>query len=274
VPYRVSFFFYQQGDRLGGWSENFWSVLPTISAASIEAANLVGLLQGTKGYYTYLTTVRVSDVANFRLTQIQRVVTSPSNPLAIQLDSDYQTTRAQLRLVTVGSAATNQWLAGNPDSCVTAGGRWTPISPWLSAFNALIGRMSTTANGWAIRKLDPANQRYNILAISPAAVLTTTATPYTIGSVVRVRVSRVAGYDINGLWNAAVLTSTTLQLLGYAAPAVTPVYTGGKGTIQLQSWVYPPISNGYIVRASEHKVGRPFGQLTGRRRTRQRVGVG
>lgn len=274
MPFKVSFFLSQQGDRIGGWSENFWNQSASLSAAATEAAVVVGLLQATKGAQTFVNSVRISDVANFRSTQILTVSSpAPIGPVG-SFDSDYQTTGALVRISTAVGTYTQQWFKGNPDVNVQAGGRWQPVGAWITAFGALTGRLNTGINGWCIRKLDTTQQKYLILAISQTGILTVAATNFTVGSNVKIRVSRVGGFAINALWNANVISATSLQLIGYVPPATPPVYTGGKGTVQLQSFVYTGIGTLAVVRATEHKVGRPFGQLIGRRKRRLLLGAG
>ncbi|MGB8833370.1 MAG: hypothetical protein WCC95_14560 [Candidatus Sulfotelmatobacter sp.] len=88
------------------------------------------------------------------------------------------------------------------------------------------------------------------------------------------------GTGINGIWPVTVLTANTFTLNGWTPPAVLPV-PAKSSYVQLYAWQFTPVgsqtslnANGYlqnaVVRTTEHRVGRPRDQYTGRRKHRVR----
>lgn len=263
-PFRVSFFFSQQGDRLGGWSENYWNNLSSQSAVTAAAVALQQLLWSIKGNGVNAPYIRISQVGNFRSafilnTNLTSVATGASN------DADFVDTAGLIRYFGPAPYFTNQWTRGIPDNCVTTGGRFVPTTAFVTNFNALSTALQAGGNGWVLRNLNQSNPRKVITAVTLAGVVTATAHGFSTGNYVRI--SRTGGIPgLNQVWLITVIDTNTFQLVGVPAGGFTGNYTK-PGTAQLQSWIFQAITSATVLRATKHNTGRPFGLLSGRRRT-------
>lgn len=268
MPFRVSFFNVVQQAKLGGWSENFWNSASQIDTAAAQAATLAPLLDSCHGVPAYLSNYRVSDADNFRNVQVfntnGKPGSIPSNP---GYQADFVTTAALLLIKSNLGYITRQWMRCTLDSNVTKGGVWTPFGTWQTNFKAFVGGL--LAGNWSLRKLNPAVPAKIIVGVSAAGVVNVLAHGFTEGQ--RVRISRVKSTittNINGIWKIHVVDPDNFTLNGYLPP--TGVAFGTRtATARLQSYIYDKITSCVVDRATKHATGRPFGLLTGRRKTRK-----
>ena len=268
-PFRVSFFWTQQADRLGGWSENFWNNLTSFSAAQTAALALQTALWNSKGNGVLGPYIRISQVGNFRSAQVINTNLT-STATGASSDADYPTTALLLFLASTQPYFSRQWLRGNPDNQVSSGGHFTPTAGYVTLINAITNILVTASNGWVLRNLNQGSAKQLITAVTLAGVVTVPAHGFATGNTIRI--SRTGGIPgLNALWKITVIDSNTFQLVGVPVGGFTGGYTK-PGTAQLQSFIYQAITGGGIARASKHNVGRPFGQLTGRRRRRSTTG--
>lgn len=262
-PFRVSFFWTQQADRLGGWSENFWSNLTSFTAVVTAAQALQVALFNTKGNGVNGPYIRISQVGNFRSAQVVNTnLVQP--PLGTVNDADYPTTALLLLLTGPQPYFSRQWLRGNPDNTVTNAGHYNPTANLVTLLNKVISLLTNAANGWVLRNLNQANAKQLITAVTLPGVVTVPAHGFATGNTIRI--SRTGGIPgLNKIWRITVIDANTFQLVGVPAGGFTGAYTK-PGTAQLQGFLFQQITGGQVLRATKHNVGRPFGQLTGRRR--------
>lgn len=269
MPFRVSFFFELRQSKIGGWSENFWNSGSDKSVVAATARIFGRLLLNLKGGGTIWAATRVSDVANFRNSDLDEVPVQTDAPTNVDSGdwSDFVSQAGLLRLTATTGNATSQWMKGLMDGDVRGGARWLPRSVSLTRVNAIFAHLTTSSNGWALRVLDPTNQKKPIINATNAGVITCTGHGLASGNVTRI--SRIQGNgNWNGVWTVNVIDANSFSLVAYVPPSgVTVVYVG-KGTSRKQATIYPAINAAKIQRITKHNTGRPFGQLTGRRKPR------
>jgi len=267
MPFRVSIFFTQQQDLLGGWSENFWNSKTDLAAARTAGNALALALNGFHGNQTQLIAMRISDPASFRAVDITRYALAVQPPSRGDFGSDFVTTAGLLVLGANPNYITRQWLRGIPDGDIAFGGRWSPLPTSVTAFGGVRTLLTNTSNGWVLKKQNRDTLKKVIQAVTQAGVVTCTG--HGLASNDRTRISRAKGtFIINRVWQVTVIDPNTFQLIGFVQPAVPAVYLG-NGTSQAQIPIYPAIGSADISRATSHRTGRPFGQLSGRRRVRR-----
>jgi hypothetical protein len=267
MPFRVSIFFAQQSDLASGWSENFWNTGTDLSSAKTAGDKLAHALNGFHGNQSVLTTMRISDPAKFRLVDITRYALAPLPPSRSDFGSDFQNTAGLLLLTGVGNYLTRQWLRGIPDGNIALGGKYSPLSGSVTAFNKVRGELVNATNGWGLRRQDRSTPKKVLQAISQAGVCTVANHGYNTND--KIRISRAKGtFHVNGVWQVVAIDANTFSLIGWVQPTIPGVYLG-NGTCQLQSAVYVAVIDAKIDRATSHKTGRPFGLASGRRRVKK-----
>jgi hypothetical protein len=265
MPFRVAFFWKQQSTLEGGWTENYWNTGASFTDVGVRAEALRVAWTTYKGNPTYCPQLRISDTNTFRNTEL---VFTGGNPQTISpaTDADYPTTKGLMVLRSAQGLKTRQWAGGLRDRDVLGSGKWNPASSSVAVINVVWGLLTSPANGWAIRVLDPTVLPVVILSINAATGVVTTAAN-TIPDNARVRIKGVKGLTTaNGIWRVTKLSDTTFQLQGWVPS--TAVMTKGNGTIRNQVYVFQSIAAVDIVRTTSHRVGKPAGLLGGRRRRR------
>jgi hypothetical protein len=262
-PFRVSFFFVQQGDRLGGWSVNLWNNQSSVAGVTAAATDLQFLLWSWTGNGVNAPYIRVSQVGNFRSAFI--INTSRSSPATGGSgDADFVDTALLVRLIGPQPYFANQWLRGIPDAAVTTAGRYTPRASDRTAFLAIRDKLAVASNGWVLRNLNQSNAKQLITAVTLLGVVSVAAHGFSSGQ--SIRISRTGGMPgLNKVWKIVVIDSNTFQLVGLPIGGFTGGYTK-PGTAQLQAYLYQAITDMLPLRATKHNTGRPFGLLSGRRR--------
>jgi hypothetical protein len=267
MPFRVSYFFSQQGDRLGGWSENYWSNDPDITTLiNTHVDPLATALYNLRGNGTALNAVRISDVSTFRSAQIFQYSSYFTPPQGNDFDSDYVTSAALVKLLGPPQYLVRQWYRGVPDNCVKMDGRWQPTTSWTNFFNAYKAIITNGANNWALRTIDKGQAKKVVVNVSLTGVVTVSAHGYSTND--RIRISRTGGIPgLNKIWTVQVIDANTFQLIAIPVGGFTGGYTK-PGTAQKQVILFQQITGASVLRASKHDTGRPFGLLSGRRKRR------
>jgi len=266
MPFRVSYFFSQQTQRLGGWSENFWNSTTNQDTAFQKAADLVTPLRKLHGKTTVLRHYRVSNVDVFRQIDILNFSSTDNPDVTATTIADYPTTALGLKLVANPNYVVRQWIKGTWDSVIDAGGFYQPTATFVTNVNAFFAALTTGGNGWALRVLDRTVPSKVVRDITQAGSVTVLAHGYADNATVRI--SRAKGLtQANNRWRITVVDADTFSLQGWVAPAVNTPYQG-NGIVRLQTYVYPAIGGGIVERATKRNVGRPFGLLSGRRTAR------
>jgi hypothetical protein len=267
MAFRVSMFFVQQTAKSGGWSENFWNNHVDLTAAKIAAVALADLLEACHGHTSYISNIRYSEVGAFRRTYTNYVGGTFNPNAGNSIVSDYPTQALLLKMAQNPNYVTQQWLRGIPDAQVSAGGFYVPTGDYVNRSNALFAALQNTSNNWVMRVQDKDIPKKAIFAISQTGVVTIPAHGYSSGDYVRI--SRVKGYTkANGVWKIELIDESSFQLLFWVAPAVaTPMSGNPTSQKQVKKFISP--ATVAFVRATEHKVGRPFGTLSGRRKVRK-----
>jgi hypothetical protein len=291
MAYRVSFFITQQGDRIGGWSENFWNNASDYNTCLNRALALRLLLTSAKGRQAYCPRFRITNTAVFRSGQTTIIPGAGPATLGVSLSytpiagsSDYQGTKILLRMtyqVTGALKSTTQWFGGQIDDAIINGGFYDPGS--VSGASALFAALATTANGWCVNTL-PTPQTYGPIASIDPVTGTVTLPP---GGALplpnpprlpRIRISGVRGLVYaNGLWNCIIPGTPTsppsFVLQGWAPTAAQqiPMTRSNNPRFANQIYFLTPIQAANFIRSSNHRVGRPTGQFGGRPKKRVSV---
>jgi hypothetical protein len=264
MPFRVSYFFVQAIGRTGGWSENYWNSNTDIEPCVRAGVKLATALRQCHGLQSNLRYMRISDAATFRDVTLVEYVGEGAQQTNGNTDSDYPTNAAGLKLVGSGNYVTRQWIKGVEDTAINDGGLWLPSGRTTRNFNAFFAILQTTSEQWVLKRLNRATPKLVVENVTNAGVVSITGHGYANNA--KIRISRCRGtFFINQLWTIKRIDADSFSLIGYVPQTNNPVYRGG-GTSQLQTPTYVPITNASIERATKHNVGRPFAQLTGRRR--------
>jgi len=268
MPFRVTFFFSQQvGVKTGGWSENFWNSAPDLPTVTTAANALLPLRFALLGYGVGIVAMRFQDLTSFRaaqpipLTQFNSVVQGGN------FDADYPTTKGLLRLFGPAKYITSQWLGGMPDSWVANGGVLALSAVGRDNFLSFKSALLAGSNGWRINNQDKSIAKKLVTAVTAGGQVTAPGSNYTAGQIIRI--SRTHGVTgLNKLWTVATnIDPNTFTIAppvgGFVGSIVNPL-----GTAQLQSKTLQAMTDVQLIRATEHRVGRPFGLLSGRRKRR------
>lgn len=268
MPFRVQFFHQVQQSKLGGWSENFWNSGSNRQQVIDAATALRARLFECKGFPVQIPNIRISDTTAFRevtllefnLAGIPAVITEATG-------ADFVDTALLLNLRGNPNYSTNQWMRGIYDAEIRQGGRYIPRASFVTQVNAFIAQLTSGSNGWALRKLDPGVLRKTITGITQAGVVSSAGHGLVTDDLTRI--SRVvAPSDLNKIWRVVKIDNDTFSIVG--PPTMTgPASIGISTSSRKQSFLYVAIASGSIIRATRHKTGRPFGQLSGRRKTRR-----
>lgn len=270
MPFKVSYFWKQQSELEGGWSENFWMAGTDAAAAETQALAARNLMNQIKGYGAWCPRIRFSDPAVFRSGYNKRIPGAAPAAGAAAQSADYPTTKWLLKMK--GATTTvSQWFGGVEDLSVEFGAINRAAVTITRDFARLKALMVGPGSLFRIRVLDPTVLAIPILSVDPATGLVTVGA-HNFLTTNKVRISRVNGVTAaNGIWRVIVpLNSTnTFNLAGWI-PQTTPFAKSPSATVRLQSYTYQQLADMTIERATSHKVGRPTDLLGGRRKTRKR----
>lgn len=267
MAFRVSMFFVQQTAKSGGWTENYWSIFSDLDQTRNKAADLANALLAVHGHTSYITNIRYSEVGAFRRVLVTDQTMTFNPHVGNNVASDYPTTALLLRLDSAPNYVVNQWVRGIPDTQVSSGGFYTPSGVFVNSANSLFALLVNGANGWGMRVQDKSVQKKGLFSLSNTGVVSIPNHGYFDGDYVRI--SRVQGYRAaNKIWKILVIDANSFQLVWWIAPPVGTVFSGNP-TAQKQVKILITPTSARFVRATEHKVGRPFAVLSGRRSTRR-----
>lgn len=267
MPFRVSYGFQMQAEKLGGWTENFWSALPDLPSVETALNQLKPKLVNAHGNAVIMNEIRISNADTFRDVKVLLVNASiVGTPVATE--ADYPTNALLLKLTGQGNYVTRQWIKGIWDSIIRDNGRYVPTANYIAVMNQIFAELLNSSRGWVMRVTDRGVPFKPVKDITQAGVVTVTNHGYADNA--KVRISRVKGLtQANDLWRITRLDADTFQLQGWVAPVPASPYLG-RGLARLTQFIYVPIQQAVIVRATEHAVGRPLGLLSGRRKSRRR----
>jgi hypothetical protein len=261
--YRLSMFFDFSGYRSGGWSENFWNsgAFPTAGTPT-NVATLIAARQAMTSNQCNVTRYRISDVRTFRNVINGQTGYGPVTPTP-SLAGDPPQTKLFLVFRGAGNYKTGQWIGGIPDAQIQNGGVYTPNGVWPTALANFTNLL--LSSGWSIANQDRTVVPKPIDGLTNAGIVTADAHGFTTGDYVRIK--NVRGFtEANRIWRVVVLSPSTFQLVGWVAYATAPTFYGPKAVAVLQKLVLTQISSVDAGRGSNKRVGRPTGQLIGRRR--------
>lgn len=265
MPFRVIFAWSQRVRKHSGWSENFWSRQGTLVSAMAAAQSLRPTLQALHGTQTNLDSLTVKSYANSRVTMSQ-VFRPDQTVISGTDDSDYPTTALLMKLTDpTGDYVTRQWIKGIWDSVTVAG--FYKVGDYDKKVQKFLKELMDPNNAWGMRVTLKSNLAKGIEGVSPLGVITVTAHGYTAGTTVRI--GGVGGItSVNGVWKVLNPTADTFQLLGYK-PLVDPGTWDARGHVRRIEYDFVSIKLAENLGTSKRDVGRPLGQLTGRRTNRR-----
>jgi hypothetical protein len=263
---RVSLRWQQTNTRTGGWSENFWLSSSSIQSAYPLVFPLIQALSTFKGNQTFCPRFRLSQYGTSRLAQTFNTNRSNNVQGGATLDSDYPTTRIQVKMIGAAPQSTTQWIGGILDRDTAGGGFWTPVGSSSASWLAVKNILTSGANGWSVYVLSPAVLPVVVAAFADATGILTTAAAHGLVTNDIVRVSRIHGIEgINGVWRVQLVDTTNVKLLGWVATGGT-MTRSPAATVRKQERVLQQITDASIIQLTSHRVGRPTGLLGGRRK--------
>lgn len=266
MPYKVSVRNEQRADLNGGYSESFWNDASSDSQIEERATTLSNLLFNCKGFGANIPSVRLTEIGFFRNVNV--VFTNlQSQAQGFTEDADGLTAKLLFKLTGANpKQTTKQWLGSLPDNVTARGGRFTWTTAFKRNWNALVAYLQG-GNGWCMSKQDPAIQKVWVAAVTTAGVVTTIA-DHALLTGDLVRLSRVKfPTAVNKIYRITKLTNNTLQLNGFSTTETT-IVIGNSTHVQKQARILVPTAKVLPLRASSHKVGRPFDLSIGKQTTR------
>lgn len=267
MGYRLSLRWFQAAERLGGFTENFWSASGTLAAANTDAMYLSSLLNAMHGRQTVLQNIRVANSTNQRDVSNTPSIISIPPPKGDGADSDYFNTALLLKLTNNGTPGytTYQWIRSVWDSWVDNGGRMSQTSDFsLRAtpfLNFLVSTPSTPSN-MRMCVLDKSLLKKRVTGITLTGLVTCPAHGYPDQSVVRISGAR-GMTGVNRVWVISLIDANSFQLVN-AVGLGGAMVSNAKPTARLQSRILMPITGAIFVRATSHRTGRPSALLGGR----------
>lgn len=264
--YKLSFYWQQTGNRTGGWSENFW-----VSAANPDEALTKGeairpTLLACHGRHTLNTALVARFDGKPRQTKPKHYPATGLNT-ANSDDSDYQTTAVCIQLTAGLSGNVRQWLRGIGDNFTFEGGRMNEGSAQWDKVKAFCLALAQTS-GFICRLKDQNVVKKEIVSGTAGGIVEVMNHGYTNGQMIQIQGVELPKYA-NGLWRIAPTGANTFQLVNWSPRVADAVAWKPGGTTQLRAYVDADITAVDPLFSSSRKVGRPFGLLTGRRKSRR-----
>lgn len=268
MGFKTSFIFGHNAERASGFTENFWNSKDSLADVVGKANGLAAKLKDVHGAQTALTMIRITKLGLPKLSRIIRTGNVPAAALTGNAVSDYPTSALLLVLTSNLGVETRQWIKGIPDAQVAKGGRYVPTGDYPAAMTALFCELTTAGNGWYQRVLDPAKVPHEVTALTPLGVITCPAHGMAASGNVRLS-GFVTPPKVNGVWKYVKVDNDTIRIEGYVG-LNTDVVFGIKRARELTYGVPGTISAARIEFATSKRVGRPIGQLGGKRTKRRR----
>lgn len=121
-------------------------------------------------------------------------------------------------------------------------------------------------HGWRLYAQDKGIAFTNVTAVTLPGVVTSPGHGLLTGD--HTRISRTKGIvGLNRIWLVTKIDNDTFQLNVPPAGGFVGALTA-PGKSQKQSRAFQTLTDAQIIRTTEHKVGRPFGLFSGRRKRR------
>lgn len=282
MPWRVSFRFVVVQAKIAGWTENFWHQSETLSDVEGAVVDLRPLLLAVHGVEVANTSYRFTYVAPAGSPPVLRkgkpVSTGEANnPQATaDMSTDYATNALLLQWKSGSDYRVTQWIKGIPDDCIADGGKYKPSSAYAKRVKSLVNYLASGV-GWCMRVQNHAMEGKRITSLSNTGLVTVPSHGYAQGD--RIRISGITSYrNVNHIWPITVDPGdpNTFQLNMWQNPPTGTVLFGPnpKATKQSATLVSPDLNTSTttgvsVLRATSHKVGRPFDLLGGRRSHRR-----
>lgn len=269
---RVSFCHNWQGERAAGWSENYFHQSNDPQTALADALKLAPFVKAVHGDQSLLVQIRVAALTAPKLSLVKIVDSTPPTEFEEATGSDFPSAAVTQELVGSDGRRIRNWIRGIPDKAIGKGGRKDFSTAYNRALKALKCELVAEASPWRIIHRDYAQAKKRITAITDAGVVTCAAHGYADGSKVRVS-GCITPTQANGVWEAIVVDANTFKLEGYIT--LSGSVLTGKPRVKLLVAAEPvKIVDVMQKYASSRNVGRPFGQVGGRRRTRKKLQAG
>jgi hypothetical protein len=136
--------------------------------------------------------------------------------------------------------------------------------------NIVLALLKDSANLWSLHPLDRTVPLKVVTGVDlTTGIVTCPAHGYgPAGTVVKIRLKGFATPKVlNQIWRITVIDANTFSLSLWQ-PLTGQVVTGKNPTARLQTYTYVQIADVLQIRSTKHNVGRPTGQLGGRRKRR------
>jgi hypothetical protein len=270
MGFRVSFFWKQQAELEGGWSENYWADGVTSTQLVTYATTLRNLFNQVKGFGVWCPKFRISNPDVFRSGFNTRFPGAAPATGAADRSADYFTTKWQIKQRCSAGTVT-QWFGGCEDISIVRASLDRASTAISRNWADVVAELQGAGRPWRLRMLDPTVLPIPVLTINPETGLVTVGAHNFLTND-RVRISRINGLtDANGIWRVINATSSTtsFSLAGWIPS--TQVYSKSPSAqVRLQKYAYQSITNISLERATSHKVGKPTDLLGGRRKKRKK----
>lgn len=149
--------------------------------------------------------------------------------------------------------------------------QYVPTAPYAAAVLNFTSQLQSGGFPIFFQNIQPnlISDRLKITSLAPLSPRGYTITPAVATAVTPGDVITVGGLgaSISGAAGRKVVTVVPTGGATFNVGGATPngTYTGGNGYYQVAIFLYQQILSAYVLRATEHRVGRVFGQSRGRR---------
>lgn len=275
MAWRVSFIYKRAGGgRPGGWSENFWYGTATAAVVIQKAVALSDSLNRMHGHQSVLQYIRCSEEGTRRVQVLEtNYATNPGVPSGDDTNMDNPTT-ALLLVLRSGLedepfAISRQWIKGTQDDIVKDGGLYRPNGPFAAAWQTFVGILTSAADAWQIRILDPARPTAEVSLVSPLGNFVTGGPHgFVPGQLVDIQGRGLPPY-IRRRWRVRAVPSAVSFDVANWDPPKSFVVWDGFAEARPVLYTAREIGAAEITRISKRNIGRPFGAPAGRANARR-----
>jgi len=266
MGWRVQYFQTQQVRHTGGWGMSFWNSVGDKAAVIAEARRLRDDFSGLHGRSVRFPRFRVSDPTDSRAAEVVEIPSTTNNSVGTNDHADYPTNAVNIVLRAGEFYRASCWIRGVIDGNVALGGFFVGGGVFDTFFARFRARLLTASNNWSLYPLDRLQERKPIKSITIAGVVSVPGHGYPDNAIVRI--GRVVSPAVaNDEWRITFIDADTFSLVGWVPTAVAPVVKKSS-YVKRQVHTFVPINEVKTPFATKKNVGRPFGLLSGRQKSR------
>src|SRR5262245_60530489 len=206
---------------------------------------------------------RLPNIVEFQVhntsAEVAVVTDYPTNAFLVELQGTTTTTSGTETINR--KVRTRQWFRGIADRHIVAS-HFTPQGNYSNAVAALRAHLLQASNGWCLRVVSRAHEIKSVASLSITGEARVPAHGYPPRF--QVRMSKInPRVGVNKIWDARTLTADTFQLERFKTLDSDWVHAGG-GCCRRIEYLYPPIQEVKVLRATKRNAERPSRLYSGK----------